>query len=44
MKADIEIKPVIKLIPKLITRFEKIGYKFTIKLNWLCFNIEIDNH
>lgn len=42
MRADITLKPVIKLIPKFKSRIVK--GKFSIKFFWLFFDLEIDNH
>jgi hypothetical protein len=42
MKADIEIKSTIRLIPKFKSNNQ--GTKFSFKLYWLCFDLQIDNY
>jgi len=47
MKADITIKPIIKLIPYFRGSIKKKGkflIKYSINLNWLIFHIDIDNY
>ena len=45
MKADIKLKPIIKLIPSGKFSYTKKGKwcKFGLFLKWFCFEIEIDN-
>ena len=44
IKADIKIKPIIRLIPngKFSYTSNSKWYKFGLFFKWLCFEIEID--
>lgn len=46
MKADIKIRPLIKLIPHfrgIIHKHKKYWFKYSIYFDWLFFNVDIDN-
>ena len=46
MKADIKLRPVIKLIPHFRATFGRSGKywcKYSVNIDWLIFDIDIDN-
>jgi hypothetical protein len=46
MRADIKLKPVIKLIPHFrftFERYKKYWFKYSINFDWLFFDVDIDN-
>lgn len=45
MKADIKIRPLIKLIPHYrgTFKFVKYWFRFSIYFDWLIFTVDIDN-
>lgn len=46
MKADIRIRPLIKMIPSFrgtIERHNKYWFKYSLYLDWLTVSIDVDN-
>jgi hypothetical protein len=46
MKADIKLRPLIKLLPHFrgtLNKDKKYWFKYSIYLDWLFFIIDIDN-